>query len=125
MLVVVGVAFIRKGRSSSPPGSCSDGVWWGCALGVLHVIRDPESFTDLDGLGEAGGWLGAVLVEPIATLIAVPGAIVAMLAIGIGGALLITQTSLRTMATHTGRGAGRSPSHSDRPPSGRCPTSRR
>ena len=29
-----------------------------------------------------------------------------MLAVGVGGALLITQTSLRTMATHTGRGVG-------------------
>jgi DNA segregation ATPase FtsK/SpoIIIE, S-DNA-T family len=107
VLVVIGVAFIRKGRSSSPLRLVLGwGLVAGASLGLLHVIRDPESFTDLDGLGEAGGWLGAVLVEPIATLIAVPGAVVVMLAMAIGGALLITQTSLRTMAMHTGRGVG-------------------
>ena len=26
------------------------------------MIRNPDSFTDIDGLGEAGGWLGALLV---------------------------------------------------------------
>jgi S-DNA-T family DNA segregation ATPase FtsK/SpoIIIE len=106
-LVAIGVSFIRKGRSSSPTRLV---LGWGlvgaAALGLLHIIRDPESFTDLDGLGEAGGWLGAVLVEPIATLIAVPGAIVVMLAMAVGGALLITQTSLKTMAMRTGRGVG-------------------
>jgi S-DNA-T family DNA segregation ATPase FtsK/SpoIIIE len=107
LLVVVGVAFVRKGRSSSPVRLV---LGWAlvaaAALGLLHVIREPDSFTDLDGLGEGGGWIGAVLVEPIATLIAVPGAVVVLLAMGVGGALLITQTSLRTMAMHTGRGVG-------------------
>ena len=107
VLVVVGVAFIRKGRSSSPVRLV---LGWGlvavAALGLLHVIRSPDSFTDLDGLGEGGGWFGALVVEPIATLIATPGAVVVLLAVGVGGALLITQTSLRTMAMHTGRGVG-------------------
>jgi len=106
-LIAVGVAFIRKGRSSSPLRLV---LGWGlvaaAALGLLHVIRSPDSFTDMNGIGQAGGWLGAVLVEPIATLIATPGAVIVMLALGVGGALLITQTSLRTMATHTGRGVG-------------------
>jgi len=106
-LVAVGVAFIRKGRSSSPLRLV---LGWGLVaaggLGLLHVVRNPDSFTDMNGLGEAGGWFGAVLVEPIATLIAKPGAVVVMLALGVGGALLITQTSLRTMAMHTGRGVG-------------------
>ena len=106
-LIAVGVAFIRKGRSSSPLRLV---LGWGlvaaAALGLLHVIRNPKSFTDVDGLGQAGGWFGAVLVEPIATLIARPGAFVVMLAVGVGGALLITQTSLRTMASRTGRGVG-------------------
>src|SRR5688572_27121033 len=66
VLVVIGVAFIRKGRSSSPLRLV---LGWGlvaaAALGLLHVIRNPDSFTDIDGLGEAGGWLGALLVEPI------------------------------------------------------------
>ena len=107
VLVVIGVAFIRKGRSSSPLRLV---LGWGlvaaAALGLLHVIRNPDSFTDIDGLGEAGGWLGALLVEPIATVIAKPGAVVVMLALAVGGAALITQTSLRTMAMHTGRGVG-------------------
>src|SRR3954454_2951364 len=106
-LVSIGVSFIRKGRSSSPLRLV---LGWGLVaaalLGLLHVVRNPDSFTDMDGLGQAGGWFGAVLVEPIATLIAKPGAVVVMLALAVGGALLITQTSLRTMATRTGRGVG-------------------
>src|SRR6478752_7970735 len=107
VLVVVGVAFIRKGRSSSPMRLV---LGWGlvaaAALGLLHIIREPKSLSDFNGLGEGGGLIGAILVEPIATLIAKPGAVVVMLALGVGGALLITQTSLRTMAVPTGRGVG-------------------
>ena len=107
------------------PTSARLGARAGAALGLLHVVRDPESFTDVNGLGEAGGWLGAVLVELIATLIAVPGAVVVMLAMAIGGALLITQTSLRTMAIRAGHGVGAVAKPLGRPPSGRCPTSPR
>jgi S-DNA-T family DNA segregation ATPase FtsK/SpoIIIE len=104
-LVAIGVALVRKAESSSPVRL---GIGWGlvstATLGLLHVIRDPESLTAFDDLGEAGGLVGGVIGEPLRALIATAGAIVVLLAIGVGGALLITQTSLRTMASHTGRG---------------------
>ena len=47
-LVAVGVAFIRKGRSSSPLRLV---LGWGLVaaalLGLLHVVRNPDSFTDM------------------------------------------------------------------------------
>jgi S-DNA-T family DNA segregation ATPase FtsK/SpoIIIE len=106
-LVASGVALVKKGRSSSPTSLL---IGWGligvAVLGLLHVIRDPKSFTDLDSIGEAGGWIGAVVGEPLRRMLATAGAVVVLLAVGLGGALLITQTSLRTMAMHTGRGVG-------------------
>ena len=106
-LVAGGVALVKQGRSSSPTRLL---IGWGlvavAVLGFLHVVRDPESFTDLDGVGEAGGWLGAAVGEPLRATVATAGAVVVLLAMLVGGALLITQTSLRTMAMHTGRGVG-------------------
>jgi S-DNA-T family DNA segregation ATPase FtsK/SpoIIIE len=106
-LVAGGVALVKQGKSSSPTRLL---IGWGlvavAVLGFLHVVRDPESFTDLDGVGEAGGWLGAAVGEPLRAVVATAGAVVVLLAMLVGGALLITQTSLRTMAMHTGRGVG-------------------
>ena len=102
-----GVALVKQGRSSSPTRLL---IGWGmigaAALGFLHVVREPESFTDLDGLVDAGGWAGAVIGAPLQALVATAGAVVVLLALALGGALLITQTSLRTMALQTGRGVG-------------------
>ena len=104
-LISGGVALVKKGQSSSPVRLM---IGWGlvgvATLGLLHVIRDPESLTDFDGLGEAGGLIGGAIGEPLRALLATAGAVVVLLALGVGGALLITQTSLRTMALHTGRG---------------------
>ncbi len=107
VLVSAGIALVKKGQSSSPVRL---GIGWGmigaAVLGFLHVVRDPASFTDLDGLGDAGGWVGAVIGEPLEALVATVGAVVVLIALLVGGALLITQTSVRTMAMHTGRGVG-------------------
>jgi S-DNA-T family DNA segregation ATPase FtsK/SpoIIIE len=107
VLVSGGVALVKSGRSSSPTRLV---IGWGlviaAVLGFLHVVRTPESFTDLDGLGRAGGWAGALVGQPLESLAATAGAVVVLLAVLVGGALLITQTSLRTMAERTGRGVG-------------------
>ena len=77
------------------------------SLGFLHVVRGPDKISaGFDELGKAGGWLGALVAEPLRALLASAGAIVVLLAAFVGGLLLVTSTSLRTMATQTGRGVG-------------------
>ena len=112
VLVAGGVALVRKNQSSSPRALM---IGWSliflATLGFLHIIRTPDSLTTFDSadgvraLGDGGGWIGAVIGGPLKALVASAGGIVILVAVFIGGALLITQTSLRTMAEHTGRGA--------------------
>ncbi|HEY5664374.1 MAG TPA: DNA translocase FtsK 4TM domain-containing protein [Ilumatobacter sp.] len=106
-LVSSGVALVKRGQSSSPTRLV---IGWGlvglAVLGVLHVVRPPDSITDLDELGDGGGWVGALLAGPLQALVATAGAMVVMIAMFLGGVLLITSTSLRTMAATTGRGVG-------------------
>src|SRR5690606_10558840 len=113
-LVSSGVALVKKGQSSSPTRLV---IGWGmmgvAVLGMLHVVRTPDSFNpfaddgpDVRTLGEAGGWVGAAIGAPLEAMVATAGAIVVLLALLVAGALLITRTSLRTMAQRTGRGVG-------------------
>ncbi|MDJ0770160.1 MAG: DNA translocase FtsK 4TM domain-containing protein [Ilumatobacter sp.] len=113
VLVSSGVALVKKGQSSSPTRLV---IGWGlisaAVLGMLHIVRTPDSLTTLDDepgvrtIGEAGGWIGAAIAGPMRALVASGGAVVVLVALFLGGVLLITQTSLRTMAMHTGRGVG-------------------
>ncbi len=106
-LVSSGVALVKKGQSSSPVRLV---IGWGlvgvAVLGLLHIVRDPSSLTDLGDIGEAGGWLGAAVAGPLDALVAPAGAVVVLFGLFVGGVLLITSTSLKTMASHTGRGVG-------------------
>ena len=103
VLGAVGIAFVRKGRSSGPVRLA---IAWTvvvvAALGMIHVIRRDESAEGFDRFGDWGGWIGAALAEPLAAGIATPGAVVVLLAVIVGALMLITQTSLRTMAQQTG-----------------------
>ena len=107
MLVAAGVALVKKGRSSSPTRLL---VGWGlitiAALGMLHVVGDPDPWRDAGEVGEAGGWLGVAIAQPLQSLLASAGAVVVLLAIGSGGGLLVTSTSLKTMAMRTGKRMG-------------------
>ena len=69
-LVGIGVALVRKGRSGN---RFRLAIGWGLAslsvLGLLHVVRGPEKImSDFDTLGKAGGWLGALVGEPLRSL---------------------------------------------------------
>lgn len=104
VLIATGVSFVKRGRSSSPFRLA---VGWAFVslslLGLLHIVRGPDKISaDVDELSTAGGWIGALLAEPLRAGVAAPGAVVVLLAMLIGGGLLVTQTSLRTMATSTG-----------------------
>ncbi|HWM19494.1 MAG TPA: DNA translocase FtsK 4TM domain-containing protein [Ilumatobacteraceae bacterium] len=108
VLISVGIALVHKGRSSSPFRLV---LGWGLmalsTLGFLHVVRGPDKISaGFDELGRAGGWLGALVAEPLRALLASAGAVVVMLAAFVGGLLLVTSTSLRTMAMQTSRGVG-------------------
>ncbi|MBK5333886.1 MAG: DNA translocase FtsK [Ilumatobacteraceae bacterium] len=107
-LVAIGVALVGKGQSIR---RFRLAIGWGLLglslLGLLHVVRGPDKImASFDTLGRAGGWIGALVGEPLRSLIASGGAIVVLVATSIGGALVLTGASLRTMLTHTSKGVG-------------------
>jgi S-DNA-T family DNA segregation ATPase FtsK/SpoIIIE len=105
ILLAVGISFIRSSRSSSPYRLVIGWALVGLtALGVIHVASGPEGFS-VNGVTDSGGVMGWIVGEPLRTLMAEFGSIVLLVALGVGGLLLITQASLRTIAARTGRGA--------------------
>ena len=104
-LIAAGVSVIRTARSSSPTRLV---IGWAMVavslLGLLHLIRGPETWwASRAAFSRAGGFVGSTIAQPLQALIATPGAAVLLIAVAIGGALLVTQTSLKTMAERTGR----------------------
>jgi S-DNA-T family DNA segregation ATPase FtsK/SpoIIIE len=105
LLLTVGIALIHSARSSARYRLTFGWTFIAlAALGILHVARGPEGFS-VNGVTKAGGVVGWAVAEPLRTLLADFGAIVVMVALAIGGGLLITQASLRTLASRTGHGA--------------------
>jgi len=106
-LVGIGGSLVHKGRSGRRFRLAAG---WGIAslavLGLLHVVKGPAKIAGgFDALGQAGGWLGALVGEPLRGLAASAGAVVILAALFLGGVLLITGSSLRTLAGQAGRGA--------------------
>ena len=107
MLVSVGVALVRKGRSEHRTRLV---VGWGLTslsiLGMLHVVRNSSGkiFGGSNTLGRAGGWLGALVGEPLRSLLASAGAIVVLGVLFLGGVLLITGSSVRAAAGSVSKG---------------------
>ena len=104
VLVAVGVSFLRKGRSASPFQLM---VGWSmmslAILGLMQVARGAEQFSDAaDGIDDAGGWIGAFVGIPLEALLGTAGAAVVLVTAFAGGALLVTRTSVKTFAQHTG-----------------------
>src|SRR4029077_19908578 len=107
-LIASGAALVGKGQSLRRSRLA---LGWGLLslslLGLLHVVRGPQkimaSFTPL---GRAGGGIGPLVGEPLRSLIASGGAIVVLVAACVGGALILTGASLRTMLSNTGKGVG-------------------
>ncbi len=107
VLIAMGVALVRSARSSSPWRLVFGWTFVALAgLGILHIAKGPTGFS-VDGVAKAGGVLGWVAGEPLRTLIADFGAIVIFVAVGLVGAMLVTQASLHTMAQRTGKMAQR------------------
>lgn len=104
VLVALGVSLLRSGRTSSPIRLAIGWIMVSlAALGLLHVARGPDKISaNFDELGTAGGWIGALIAEPLEALINSAGTVVLLVAVLLGGLLLVTQTSIRTMASNTG-----------------------
>jgi DNA segregation ATPase FtsK/SpoIIIE, S-DNA-T family len=104
VLVAIGVSFVRKGRSASP---FQLAVGWTLmslsVLGLLQVARGADRLGDAaDGIADAGGWIGALVGTPLEALLAAAGAAVVLVLAFLGGALLVTRTSIKTFAQQTG-----------------------
>jgi DNA segregation ATPase FtsK/SpoIIIE, S-DNA-T family len=104
VLVSVGVSLLRKGRSASPFQLV---IGWSlmsaAVLGLLQVARGAEQLGDAaDQVSDAGGWIGALIGAPLEALLATAGAAVLLVVAFTGGALLVSRTSVKTFAQHTG-----------------------
>ena len=102
-LLFVGVALVRRGRSSSPIRLA---IGWGIValttLGLLHIARFDDEASGFDKWADWGGWIGGAVGTPLRASLSAPGAVVLLSVVLIGGFMLVTQTSLRTMAEQTG-----------------------
>ncbi len=103
VLAGIGVAFVRRGRSSAPVRLAIAWVAVTVAtLGLIHMLRRNDEAEGFDRFGDWGGWVGAAIAEPLDAGIEPVGTVVVLIALLIGALMLITRTSLRTMAEQTG-----------------------
>jgi len=94
--IVIGVAMVRR-RSVEHRVRLS--VGWGIEvltiLGLLHIVNGEDKIVaSVDAMSQAGGWFGAIIGEPLRTTVSSVGAFVVLLAAGVVGAMLITDTTL-------------------------------
>ena len=76
------------------------------ALGLLHLGRGSPSFGGgVDHLSDAAGYAGASVGEPVQSLLGGIGAVIVLVLAAVCGVLLVTRTSLRTVAETTAAGA--------------------
>src|SRR4051794_25897011 len=96
-LIAVGVAMIRKGEIRQRFRLALGILLIAAAfLGLEHITRGSDNLGwSLSALQRAGGWLGALIAEPLQSLIAPAGATVLLIAAALFGVLLITRKPLR------------------------------
>lgn len=96
VFIGVGVAMVRR---RSIEHRLRLGMGWTvvvvAVLGFLHVLNGADSIVaDVDAMSNAGGWLGALLGEPLRSTLSWAGALVVLSAIALTGAMLITDTTV-------------------------------
>ena len=94
--IVIGVAMVRR-RSVEHRVRLT--VGWGinvlATLGFLHLVNGADKIVaSVDAMSQAGGWFGAIIGEPLRTTVSWAGALVVLLAAGVLGTMLITDTTL-------------------------------
>ncbi len=100
-IILVGIAFVRGPQDTTEIRA--DRTIVGPTLllfsvcGLLHLLGDQPPWNDLDGLREAGGFIGAGLAIPLEALMAVPGAALVLTVLLVFGVLLVAETTVRTV----------------------------
>ncbi|MFY8239011.1 MAG: DNA translocase FtsK 4TM domain-containing protein, partial [Ilumatobacteraceae bacterium] len=63
-------------------------------LGLLHLMNGADKIVaSVDAMSQAGGWFGAIIGEPLRSTLSWAGALVVLIAIAVGGTMLITDTT--------------------------------
>ncbi len=97
----IGVAMVRH-RSVEHRARLSIG-WLVIAvsgLGLLHLINGADAIVaSADAMSKAGGWIGALIGEPLESTLSIIGATVVLLGIAVGGILIVTDTTLPALIT--------------------------
>ena len=96
VFIGIGVALVRR---RSIEHRLRLGIGWSVVvvaiLGFLHVINGADSIVaDVDAMSNAGGWIGALLGEPLRSTLSWAGAVVVLSAIALAGAMLVTDTTV-------------------------------
>ena len=64
-------------------------------LGGLHLVNGANRIVaEVDAMSQAGGWIGALVCEPLRSTLGWAGALVVLLAVSVGGVMLVTDTTL-------------------------------
>ena len=92
----IGVAMVRH-RSIEHRARLTIG--WGvivvAALGMLHLINGADAIVaEVDAMSRAGGWIGALIAEPLSSTLSAIGATVVLLGIAVVGIMIVTDTTL-------------------------------
>ncbi len=104
-LAGIGVALLVDRRSSERVRLVLGGVAVVLALlGLLHLARGPESGAGVPALTRAGGILGLAIGRPLEAVAAPAGATVVLVGLLVAGLVVVTQASLRSVASVAARG---------------------
>jgi S-DNA-T family DNA segregation ATPase FtsK/SpoIIIE len=92
----IGVAMVRH-RSIEHRARLTIG--WGvivvAVLGMLHLINGADAIVaEVDAMSRAGGWIGALIAEPLRSTLSAIGATVVLLGVAVVGIMIVTDTTL-------------------------------
>jgi S-DNA-T family DNA segregation ATPase FtsK/SpoIIIE len=92
----IGVAMVRH-RSIEHRARLTIG--WGvivvAALGMLHLVNGADAIVaEVDAMSRAGGWIGALIAEPLRSTLSAIGATVVLLGIAVVGIMIVADTTL-------------------------------
>ncbi len=108
VLVVIGALVTWGHRSALRPRlAAGSSIIAAVVLGLAHLANGPTDLPGaVDDVRAAGGWIGALVAGPLASVISTPGAAVVLVAVGIGALIVVTGWSIRGIAGGTARRVG-------------------
>lgn len=106
---IVGLAVIRRGDEPRdlPPRFVVGGIAAVLAtVGLVHIAGDsPPWGSSLEAFSQAGGVVGLGVGGSLRTIAGFWGALLILIAVGLGGLIVMTGVSLKTVMHHAARGA--------------------